>query len=545
MSGRRSSLFSLHGNNPGRRRRIILARVLLVLLVAGVGLWFWQHEAPSTQGLAPAPPPADSVLPSTDPVLLPPTDPIRPRSTLASVDVVVYGTQTSGIAAVREITEGNPRLRVAVVSSGRFLESPLVQGLSVEDVRNASVVVGRVYREWRDAVIGYYRAHNKSPFTSSGRFVYGPQVAARFLWPLLEGSETNEVLFISGQLVAADDTGDSRYLTLRRADGSLASIDTRYFIDASVEADLARMLGADYRVGRGEAVFNDVSGPTPPFPSQSNDFITAPQRISALLTLKLYGNNSAPRITQLTSPLYNPATYDSAPKLKPAVRDAFARGWSMAINRLPDQERELNETWSDYPDVAASFNWVFDPAKRPEIRRRVVERTLNLVRDLQEHGYPHVGIANIPQYPYVREGPRVVGLTTYTSSQLVSGHSHEVVAIGCYTQYDRHDIVHPTMIDKTAYALVPMGALMVKGHPWLLVSTAVSTDYRAYSSPVRMEHTRANMGGAAGAMVVLAARLGTEVTRVPYEQVGELLRQRGYNLSMGPAAEGLPGVSSD
>ena len=41
------------------------------------------------------------------------------------VDVVVFGTQTSGIAAVREISQADPSLRIALVSSGRLLESPL------------------------------------------------------------------------------------------------------------------------------------------------------------------------------------------------------------------------------------------------------------------------------------------------------------------------------------------------------------------------------------------------------------------------------------
>ena len=60
---------------------------------------------------------------------------------------------------------------------------------------------------------------------------------------------------------------------------------------------------------------------------------------------------------------------------------------------------------------------------------------------------------------------------------------------------------------------------MAEGHPDLLVSTAVSTDYRAYSSAVRMEHTRAHMGGAAGAIIVVADRLRIAPDQVPYQEV--------------------------
>jgi hypothetical protein len=75
-----------------------------------------------------------------------------------------------------------------------------------------------------------------------------------------------------------------------------------------------------------------------------------------------------------------------------------------------------------------------------------------------------------------------------------------------------------------------MGALLAKDHPWLVVSTAVSTDYQAYSSAVRMEHTRANIGGAAGALVVQAERLGVSPAAVPYDDVRQELLSRGYKV---------------
>ena len=51
----------------------------------------------------------------------------------------------------------------------------------------------------------------------------------------------------------------------------------------------------------------------------------------------------------------------------------------------------------------------------------MLEWSINRVRYLQEHGYPRVGIASIPQKLYVREGPRIVGLDTYTVADLQSG----------------------------------------------------------------------------------------------------------------------------
>jgi hypothetical protein len=97
-------------------------------------------------------------------------------------------------------------------------------------------------------------------------------------------------------------------------------------------------------------------------------------------------------------------------------------------------------------------------------------------------------------------------------------------------EYDRHDNFLPNQIDTTQYAYVPMGTLLAKDHPWLVVSTAISTDFQAYSSAVRMEHTRANIGGAAGALIVQAAHLGVAPAAVPYGNVRQELLSRGYKV---------------
>ncbi len=157
---------------------------------------------------------------------------------------------------------------------------------------------------------------------------------------------------------------------------------------------------------------------------------------------------------------------------------------------------------------------------------------IDLVRYLQEHGYPELGIAAVPEYLYVREGPRIVGLDTYTAADVTEEVKRDPVAIGCYCEYDRHDAFSPGQIDTTRYVFVPMGALLAVGHPALVICTAVSADFRAYCSAVRMEHTRAHMGGAAAVMVVMADRLGLEPGGVPYGPVRAKLLERGYRLDL-------------
>jgi hypothetical protein len=460
-------------------------------------------------------------------VALTPADALAAGTT--TVDAVVYSTQTSGLAAVRELVLGAPQLRVALISSGNLIESPLAQGLSVEDARNIDKVKGGFYDEWRTLVINAYRSKGIKPYTASGRFVYEPEAAQGALWQFAKGRKSGKTLFYSAKLLDAGDQGGYRYVDLQLEGGDTLRLQTKYFVDASVEGDLARMLGADYRVGRDETIYNDVAGPRPEFPSAVNNFATAPQRFSALLTLKVH-SKTAPRIASLVNLNYNPASYAALPAMAQKNVDAFKTSWSMTVAMLPNSKRELNETWTDWPDQSLVFQWVFSPEKRGEIRKRVLEWTINRARYLQEHGYSKVGIATVPQKLYVREGPRIVGLDTYTAGDLQAGAVRKPVALGCYVEYDRHDWISPNHVEATRYARLPLGALLAKGHPWLLVSTSVSTDCAAYSSAVRMEHMRGAMGGAAGAIIVQAERLGVAPDEVPYSAVRSELIGRGYRL---------------
>jgi hypothetical protein len=494
--------------------------VLLLLCIAGLA-----PGLSSSQALAQTEPGGGGGFGVVEPDVIAPSG-----LPTVDVDVVVYATQTSGLAAVRELALGAPQLRVALISCGNLLETPLTQGLCVEDARNIDTVSGGFYDEWRQTVIRYYALIGRKAFTSSGRFVYEPEVASTVLWSYVTGSKASNVQFYSAKLLAAGDQGSQRYVDIQVEGAGSIRLNTKYFIDASVEGDLARMLGADYRIGRDETVYNDVAGNKPAYPSEANRYVTAPQRFSALLTLQVYSSGSAPRVANLVHPNYDPSSYAGTTFASKNVAE-FESSWSMTIATLPNGKRELNQTWSDWPDIGLAFQWVFEPDKRGEIRKRVLEWTINRVRYLQENGYPKVGIATVPQKLYVREGPRIVGFDTYTVSDLRSEALRDPVALGCYCEYDRHDQFVPNHIETTRCVHMPMQALMAAGHPALLVSTAVSTDYATYCSAVRMEHTRANMGAAAAMMVIAADLRGVDPSEVSYEAVRALLVNRGYQVN--------------
>ena len=242
----------------------------------------------------------------------------------------------------------------------------------MEDAQNIERVKGGFYDEWRQAVIRSYASRGLRPYNSGGRFVYEPEVSAEALWSFVRGAKASNVLFYSAHLVAANDREGSRYADIKVEKGGVVRLNTRYFVDASVEGDLARMLGASYRIGRHEAVYNDVSGTRPDYPSAANNYETAPQRFSPLLTLKVYAKGSAPRIASLAHPNYRPSTYALLSPLSQRNVTAFGSSWTMKIAVLPNAKRELNESWNDWPDVGLAFQWVFSPEKRGEIRLRAL-----------------------------------------------------------------------------------------------------------------------------------------------------------------------------
>lgn len=447
------------------------------------------------------------------------------------VDVIIYGTTSSGIGALRglQLARGvfpNP-LKVAVIAGGPHMESTIAQGLAVEDLYGSGAASG-FYKELRDSIVRDYAAAGINALPG-GRLTVEPEVASRILrWYVdYNGKGRPGVIFLQGRLLHADDL-DSRY-ALVQTEAGVVRVNTRYFIDASPEGDLARMLGADYRIGRSEDIYNDAQGRTAPRPTRDNDWATSPQSMSILLTLQVHQGN-APPVAGLGHPSYNPLTYGPDFKFSEWARTSFATSWTMRYV-LPNNKRELNEAWGDYSDPDVSYDWVMHPEMRAPLRATIQNWILNKVRYLQEHGYPRVGVVTVPTRPYVRDGVRILGLTTYTQEQILTGHTEDSIAYGVYALFDRHDTIYGSTQDsRPGYVHVPMRSLQVQGHPWLLVSTAVSTDSRAQCSAVRMEPVRANMGGAAGIMVAIAAHSHISTHDIPYSVVRRELQRQGYFL---------------
>ncbi len=459
-----------------------------------------------------------------------------------SADVFIWDTTSQGIGALRALqtaraalTPSSGPVQLVIASTSPQPSAMPAQGLGVEDIFTyyGDTLVSGFWAEFRRGVIADYRARGINALNSEGRLVVEPEVAASQLrWYIDRGGAGRPgTTYLCAHLLDASYQAGASEITLRTAGGTTIRVTAKVLIDASVEGDLALMLGARYRFGLSEKVYGPATGP-PPVPN-GNVRETWIQRLSTLLTLKVY-SGAAPRIAGLGSTVYNPSGYGPEDRMEARTVAAFATGWSMQ-HPLPNGKRELNETWSDCVlDIAMPYNYVFgyrsDPQIRLRIRNQVLQWTIDRLRYVQETGYPRVGLVTVPSRVYLREGPRVVGRATYTDDDVQNNRVREPVAFGNYAEYD----VHLPVAQKlgSAFVHVPMGAIISADFPDLLIPGPISTEHLAYNTAVRMEPLRANTGGAAGVMAAVALARAVPPAQVSYTQVAAELRRQRYRLGL-------------
>lgn len=500
---------------------LLVAGGALAVVLAGTGLGEPSPEPPRT---------TTSLAPETT------VTTVAAATTAESVDILVYGSTTSGLAAVRGIKMAAAHLAVdltvALVSVAEPLESPLVQGLCIEDDYDPGSITG-FYQDFRTAVARHYEGAGIWPYERNGRLTYEPEIAQQVLEYLVFNDESLpedargrvKVKRLQGVLVSASDSEADRHVVLAGADGTRLRLETRYFVDASVEADLARLLGCRYLMGRSVTVFDDVRGPKPSKPTRADLYAVSPQSLGCLVTLTS-GPGAAPSITEREDWPAAQAAHGGRWVMPEDVLETFPTSWSMR-HRLPNSKHELNETWSDWADPDIIVRWYLEPEARVGLVEEMRQRILVLLAQVQAR-YPGIGIDRVPTWPYVRGEVMVLGDYLYSTAELRAKPT-QVIATGKYAIFDRHDPVHGSLQpDEAATVALPLDATRPLGHPYLLVSTAYSVDYKAYSSALRMEPTRASVGVVCGVQTALAAARNVPAQAVTYPELREELAAQGY-----------------
>lgn len=467
----------------------------------------------------------------------PATDTTEQDIPTINTDVVVYGNDIGGAGAIRE-TEETPdnvnRPNIVYIGTANCQQDPVSNGLSLEDRYN--LPASGFYKEFTNFIVSEYAPLKINPLQNGKRLAYEPEKARDALnW----FTQRSNVTYLSATLVSASDQNGESYVIVDVVGKGKVKIIPKCFVDTSVEGDLAKMLGADYKIGQDETdVFNDVKGIEPPKPTAENNYITAPQAISELLTLKVYPKRTkAPLVRNQSWPFYIKDSYNVNAYKGTINLKAFANSWSMKTALVPDStdkkwdKRELNEVFTDDSNPTDSFDWEMGGSvERTQILTELVTDEINKVRYLQENGYPNIGITNVSQYPYIREGVRFVGKTEYTEDDITNGAKNEVITREEYALSDIHDPIKGNNNTGDATVNIPLGTIEPVGHPNLLVTSAIDCTSLAYSSAVRMQTTRADLGGVAGLIVTIAFQEGKNLQDVTYNELEPALLQHGYKL---------------
>jgi hypothetical protein len=357
---------------------------------------------------------------------------------------------------------------VAIISSGDYLESPLANGLMIEDMYLPQYYASGLWKDWR-AVFG-----------QAGRLKVPSTEAAYWLrWRL----DKPGVTFYAASLGAVDAA--TRSLTLDVLGGDDVTITGTVIIDASTTLDLARAFGCEYRIGMDPTVYGPSLTPAPP--TAANGYITAPQAMAGLPTFRIVG--SVPTI------------------------------WSTTTGKLPNGLCEFNEARSDYRVAQDLYDWVFHPELRNAIKARVSAWSIGQL-------YPGMALAYSYPWPYFRGEVTIAnGLVRFTGDQ-VGRRVAEPVARSYYQTYDRHGLTGNTSSSTVSVVWLPWKAMMPAEYDWLLVTEGACVDYQAYDSAFRMEPLRMDYGGAAGTTAALALAKGVSPQDLKYEDLRAILVSR-------------------
>ena len=144
-------------------------------------------------------------------------------------------------------------------------------------------------------------------------------------------------------------------------------------------------------------------------------------------------------------------------------------------------------------------------------------------------GFENLRIERLQPETGVRETYRIVGETTVTRDDYVSGRKFPDAVAYSFYPIDLHDEhgVRPKPLAEGVVPTIPLGALIPKGSRNLMVAGRCLSSDRLANSALRVQASCMAMGQAVGVAAALAARSGRTPLRVPLEEIRRTLAVNG------------------
>jgi hypothetical protein len=477
-------------------------------------------------------------------------------------DVVVYGGTPSGVAAAHAAAARGRS--VLIVSAESTFGGAIANGLGATDVGNPSADIGYA-RAYLDAVREYYgtndfRTEPKVAECLFERWLDSPRITA------VRNAALSNVIVSNGRITSVA-------LRLGSSGGNPIIATGSEFIDASYPGDLMAGAGVANRIGMadlysyGEPEARDRTLSTV-FTIDSTDAPSS-AAIAALPQVNETANlDDTASVIERGMPSF---TYRLCLTRNPTNVRQFVKGASVAryapawrlfmrhyvgfaqqteahvlangtvvtqlwrIAKLPNDKVDLNAGPSSLTNFPIPASYFTDPSTRGSILadyRNYLESFLWFVQHdssvpaMERTALSGFGLCadeftatnNWPPAVYLREGRRLVGVTTLTTSDLTTHRTKsDAIAFGGYAMDSKPSIVawsngrlvrdRGVMVPVSRYA-IPFSIMIPTHGPLnLLVSVGISASPLAYSS-VRMEPQYIELGQAAGVAASLAIERG-------------------------------------
>ena len=159
--------------------------------------------------------------------------------------------------------------------------------------------------------------------------------------------------------------------------------------------------------------------------------------------------------------------------------------------------------------------------------RRVMLRKLRFLRSIP--GGEKAAITEMMQETAIRETYRIVGQTTITHEDYISGRVFDDAVCHAFYPIDMHSSrgVQPKHLAEGTVATVSLGALIPRGSRNLAVAGRCVSSDRLANSALRVQASCMAMGQAVGAAAALAVRNNSTLADVSLDKLRGLLRQHG------------------
>lgn len=481
-------------------------------------------------------------------------------------DLIIYGGSPSGVAAAVAAAEEN--LKVLLISENETVGGAMSNGLSATDIGAKSAISGIPMRFFEEI---------RKLYGDSENWRFEPKIAEEVFLAFLEESEATMKL-----------DSPLNKVTIKDEKIVCITLDTQYcadtFIDSSYTGDLIYQSGANYRLGMedlldyGESYAN--SRQIIEYFSTSN-----PHQFSKNPFIDDTGGPVTEGMPSITYRTCVTKKNDKIPFSRTDNYDNYAGSWSEMVQgywdrsrfsslqhvetnsigtinspfyqiaKIPNDKYDLNSGWSSFMNVTTTEDYFNDRNYRNEFQEDLKDYMQNWLYFLQNDpsvpeevklNFEDFGICSDeflnnggwPAQPYLREGRRLVGEYTMTQDDIYSNREKkDAVALSSYhidsklTQIWQDDGM--VYRDYGAFATTPIyefpysSMLPEKKNPYnLLVTVGVSASPVAYGS-LRMEPQYMAYGEAAGTAAAIAHHEDIEVSEVNYEDLQNLLDDRG------------------